>query len=70
MNTNELLKEIQRLPIRKRIYLIEQALQSIRKSEDAEQMQIAAESLYTDYASDSELVSLTEIDFEDFYETR
>jgi len=70
MNANDLLKEIERLPIKKRLLLIEKTLQTIRKKEDFDEMQIAAESLYSDYKNDQELTAFTNIDFENFYETR
>jgi hypothetical protein len=70
MHTNELIKEIQKLPLRKRIYLVEKTIQSIRKSEEARQMEFAAESLVQDYKTDSELTAFTDLDFEKFYETR
>ena len=70
MKTDELLKEIEGLPLTKRIYLIEKALQSIRKKEDFDEMQMAAEKLYSDYKSNKELTSFRDIDFDDFYETR
>ncbi len=34
------------------------------------QMQNAAEALYSDYKTDEELTIFTNLDFEDFYETR
>ena len=70
MNTNELLKEIERLPVNKRIYLIEKTLNSLRKSEDVNQMNLAAESLYSEYANNEELTAFTDIDFEEFYEAK
>ena len=70
MRTNELIKEIKRLPIQERIYLIEKTIHSIRKQEDTNQMKKAAETLYSDYKFDKELTIFTNLDFEDFYETR
>ena len=45
MNTNEILKEIQNLPIQKRIYVIEKTIQSIRQQEDTSQLKKAADLL-------------------------
>lgn len=70
MRTNEILKEIKRLPVRKRIYLIEKAIHSIREQEEKDQMKKAVDKLYSDYKNDKELTTFTDIDFEDFYETR
>jgi len=70
MKTKELIKEIQKLPIRKRIYVIERSMNLIRKQEDEDQMKKAADDLYEDYLSDKELTAFTNLDFENFYETR
>lgn len=70
MRTNELIKEIQKLPIQKRIFVIEKSIHSLRKHEDTNQMKKAADTLYPDYCSDKELVAFANLDFEDFYEAR
>ena len=70
MKTDEIIKEIERLPIPKRIYVIEKAIQLIRKQEDAIQMKNAVNDLMTDYKSDKELTAFTNLDMEDFYEAR
>ncbi len=70
MRTNEIIKEIQRLPIQKRIYVIEKTIHSLRKHGNTNQMKKAADTLYTDYKSDKELTAFTNLDFEDFYEAR
>lgn len=70
MKTKELIKEIQKLPVRKRIYVIERSMNLIRKQEDEDQIKKAADDLYEDYLSDKELTAFTNLDFENFYETR
>lgn len=70
MKTKELIQEIQKLPINKRIYVIERSMKLIRQQEEQLQMNKAADELYDDYSSDQELTAFTNIDFEDFYETR
>jgi len=70
MRTNEILKEIQKLPIQKRILVIEKTIHSIRRHEEINQMEKAADSLYIDYKSDNELTAFTDLDFENFYEAR
>ncbi len=70
MKTKELIKEIQKLPVRKRIYVIERSMNLIRKQEDEDQMKKAADDLYEDYLTDKELTVFTNLDFESFYETR
>lgn len=70
MKTKELIKEIQKLPVRKRIYVIERSIHLIVKEEEEDQMKQAADELYADYLSDGELTAFTNLDFENFYETR
>ena len=70
MRTDEIIKEIQQLPLQKRIYVLEEIIRSIRKQSEKNQMEIAAESLYEDYRGDKNLTVFTDIDFENFYETK
>lgn len=70
MTANEIIKEIQKLPTQKQILVIEKTLHSLRKQEDANEMKKAADALYLDYTTDKELTAFTNLDFEDFYETR
>lgn len=65
MRTSEIIREIQRLPVQKRIYVIEKTIHSIRKQEDANLLKKAADSLLVNYKSDKELTAFTNIDFED-----
>jgi hypothetical protein len=62
MKTKELIKEIQKLPVRKRIYVIERSMNLIRKQEDEDQMKKAADDLYEDYLTDKELTAFTNLD--------
>ena len=70
MNTKELIKEIQKLPVRKRIYVIERSMHLIRKQEEENQMILAADALLGEYETDKELTAFTNLDFENFYEVR
>jgi len=70
MGTKELIKEIQRLPINKRLFVIERTINSIREIELKDQLVKASESLLNDYRNDKELTALTDLDFESFYEAR
>jgi hypothetical protein len=70
MRTADIIKELIRLPLNKRIYVIEKTIQSIRQQEDSNQLSIAADHLANDYRTDKELTVFTNIDFENFYETR
>jgi hypothetical protein len=70
MKPEEIFREIRRLPVKKRIYVIEKAIHSIREQEEKDQMSKAVDTLYSDYKNDKELTAFTNIDFEDFYETK
>lgn len=70
VETKVLIKEIQRLPINKRMMVIEQTLKSIRESEPKKKMEKGVNSLLNDYKTDKELTAFTDIDFDNFYETR
>lgn len=70
MKTKELIEEIQKLPLSKRIYVIERAMSHIRKHEEKKRMQNAAEDLYEDYRTGKELTAFTNLDFENFYEAK
>lgn len=70
MRTEEIIKEIKKLPLRKRIYIIEKTIHSIRSEEDVVELSHAAEALADEYNTNKELTAFTSIDFDDFYETR
>ena len=70
MKAKEIIKEIQRLPLTKQMLVAELILKSIRERELKEKMEKAADDLLDDYLTDNELTIFTNIDFEDFYETR
>ena len=71
MGTTEIIiNEIKKLPVDKRIAIVEQTLKSIRESEGEKRLEDAVEALGGDYANDKELTAFTGIDFDDFYETR
>ena len=70
MRTTDILKEIQRLPVSKRIYVVEKTIHSIRTQDDKNVMKKAADTLYDDYKTDNELTEFTNLDFEDFYEAK
>lgn len=69
METQEIIKEIVRLPVEKRLE-IEKALKKIRKAEMSARLQKAAEEMYDDYLNDKELTAFTVLDSEEFYEPR
>ena len=70
MRTDELIREIQKLPVSERLYLIEQSMHLIRKQIEQSQMKAAAVELQADYESDKNVTDFTSLDLENFYETR
>ena len=67
MKTDEIIKEIEKLPVEKRILVIEKSIHSLRLEENKNQMKKAANTLLTEYKIDKELTSFTDLDFENFY---
>ncbi len=70
METKEILKEIKKLPVQKRMFIIEQTIKTIRKNDNRKTMYKAAQTLFETYQNDKELTAFTELDCEVFYETR
>lgn len=70
MQTEGIIREIKRLPISQRIFVAEQTIHSIRIDEQKASLKKASEIMYKDYLSDKELTTFTQLDFENFYETK
>lgn len=70
MKTQDLIREIQKLPVKKRMYVVERTMHMIRKHEEFDQLMIAAEGLHEEYSTNKELTAFTTLDMDDFYETR
>lgn len=70
MQIEELIHEIQLLPMSKKVYLVEETLKSIKKEELALQMESAAEELSEEYLTNKNLTAFTELDLESFYEAK
>ncbi|MEO7174821.1 MAG: hypothetical protein ABIV51_03205 [Saprospiraceae bacterium] len=70
MQTEEILKEVSNLSNAGKIHLIEEIIKSISESDEASNMEQAAELLYSDYVNDNDLTAFTALDCEDFYETK
>lgn len=60
MGTQQLIREIKKLPISKRMVIIERTLKSIRERESKNQMEKAAEILRINYKTDKELTAFRE----------
>ena len=70
METKEIIKEIKKLSVRERLQIIETTVKTIQADDELEQMKKAVDQLYDDYKNDANLTAFTNLDFEDFYETR
>ncbi len=69
MTTTNIIRELERLPLTDKLFVIERTLKSIR-TEKEKNLKRAVDSLYDDYKSDKELTIFTQLDKEPFYETR
>lgn len=69
MGTNEILREIKKLPVTDRITITEKILKSIL-ADTRNIMEHASEVLYDDYKNDKELTAFTSIDLDKFYEAK
>ncbi len=70
MKTAKIIDEIQRLSVAQRIYIVEKTMSLLRQQEERNTMVDAANALLSDYESDKELTIFTDLDFENFYETK
>lgn len=70
MSTKELIAEIERLPVTKRIHLLEETLRGLRMEQTRQAMSKAAKALEEVYRKGGELTSFTTIDLDTFYEAR
>jgi len=70
MGTQQLIREIEKLPITRRMAIIERTLKSMREREYKNQMEKASEAILNDYETNKELTAFTSLDLEDFYESR
>lgn len=69
MTTDNIIRELDRLLLTDKLFVIECTLKSIR-IEKSKHLKSAVESLYNDYKNDKELTAFTQLDKEPFYETR
>jgi len=70
MSNQEIISEINRLPLQDRLLIIEKTLEVIRANELTHQLSVAAEEMVSEYKSNKELIAFTSLDLEDFYEAR
>ena len=69
METLEIIRNINCLPISQQMLIAERIINSVRKREQ-QSLETAAERLYEDYMTDENLTIFTQLDCENFYETR
>jgi len=69
METLEIMRNVNRLPLPQQMLIAERIIHSIRKREQSS-LEMAAKRLYADYMTDENLTVFTQLDCEDFYETR
>ena len=69
MEALEIIRNVNRLPISQRMLIAERIIHSVRQKEQLS-MKTAAERLYADYMTDENLTVFTQLDCDDFYETR
>ena len=69
MQATDIIHNVIQLPVSQRMLIVEQIIRSIRH-EERQPLEKAAECLYADYCNDNELTVFTQLDCEDFYETR
>jgi len=70
MQTIDIIREIQGLPLDKKFFVVEELIKAIKMEDISYKMESAAKELLTDYTIDKELTAFTALDFEDFYEAK
>jgi hypothetical protein len=68
METLEIIRNINRLPSSQQMLIAERIIHSVRQREQPSME--AADHLYADYMTDEDLTAFTQLDCEDFYESR
>jgi len=69
METMEIIHNVKRLPLSQQMFIAERIIHSVRQKKQPS-MKLAVERLYEDYMTDENLTVFTQLDCEDFYETR
>lgn len=70
MQALKLIQEIQRLPLNKKFYVVEETIKLNKKDEMQQQMELAVNELQSDYKCDKDLTAFTSLDLEHFYEAK
>ncbi len=69
MTTAHIIHELDQLPLKDKLFVIEHTIKSIRL-EKGKKLKSAVDNLYDDYRNDKELTAFTILDKEPFYEAR
>ena len=69
MTPANIIRELEKLQLTDKLFVIERTLKAIR-TEKEKSLKVAVDNLYDDYKSDTELTIFTQLDKEPFYETR
>jgi hypothetical protein len=70
MSITEILNEINLLPPKEKICLIQQALKSLQDTTAKNELTLAADAMKEEYRTNKDLTAFSDIDFENFYEAR
>lgn len=69
MTAENIIQELEKLPLTEKLLVIERTLRSIRTDKE-KSLKSAVATLYDDYKTDRELTAFTQLDSEPFYEAR
>ncbi|MFD1259013.1 hypothetical protein ACFQ3S_19575 [Mucilaginibacter terrae] len=70
MGTEQIVEEINKLPISQRLTVIELTIKNLKQENKRDKLLAGADHLYNDYVTDAELTTFSNLDREDFYEAR
>ncbi len=71
MTSNQIILEINKMPLIEKFRLIELTIKSIKKETNKKlNLKEASKLLLNDYLNDSELTAFSALDYQDFYETK
>jgi len=69
MEVLEIIRNVNHLPLSQQMLVAERIIHSVRYRKQSP-LEVAAERLYEDYATDKNLTAFTNLDCENFYEAR
>ncbi|MCL1933183.1 MAG: hypothetical protein FWF53_05185 [Candidatus Azobacteroides sp.] len=70
MEATKIMRNINQLPVSQRKWIAEHIIRSIQQEEQQLSLEKAAMHMYDDYLTDKDLTAFTQLDCENFYETR